>query len=172
MHLRSVKSGKDGILTGNTRLSPVLSPIVNPILRFDNTVKHDPAIDLWLAGRPAEFRAIAQEWFSRIRQCGSDVREVMHDGCPAACVGDGSFAYVNVYKDHVNVGFFNGSALKDPAGLLEGTGKYGRHVKLKPGREIDSDALGNLVEAAYAEVKRRLTHEETTRPGSGGEPPR
>ena len=82
----------------------------------------------------------------------------MHDGCPAACVGDGSFAYVNVYKDHVNVGFFNGTALKDPTGLLEGTGKYGRHVKLKPGREIDFEALGGLIDAAYADVKLRLAN--------------
>ena len=160
MRLRGAKSGKDGILPHKDRLSPVLSPIVSRVLRFDGTVKHDPTIDLWLAGQPAEFRAIAQKWFARIRQCGSDVREVMHDGCPAACVGDGSFAYVNVYKDHVNVGFFNGSALKDPARLLEGTGKYGRHVKLKPGREIDFEALGGLINAAYADVKVRLANEK------------
>jgi hypothetical protein len=39
-----------------------------------------------------------------------------------------SFDYVNVFKAHVNVGFFQGTALPDPAKLLEGTGKRIRHV--------------------------------------------
>ncbi len=80
----------------------------------------------------------------------------MHDGCPTACVDDAAFGYVNAFKNHVNVGFFLGALLQDPARLLEGTGKRGRHVKLRPGREIDSEALAGLVEAAYLEVKGRL----------------
>ncbi|MEI9965905.1 MAG: DUF1801 domain-containing protein [Caulobacteraceae bacterium] len=53
----------------------------------------------------------------------------MHDGHPTACVGDAAFAYVDAFRAHVNVGFFHGAALDDPAGLLEGTGKRMRHVK-------------------------------------------
>lgn len=84
------------------------------------------------------------------------VRELMHDGCPTACVDDGAFAYVNAFKEHVNVGFFFGALLDDPAHLLEGTGKRGRHVKLRPGRDVDEAALTRLVQVAYRDIRKRL----------------
>jgi hypothetical protein len=95
-----------------------------------------------------------------MRGCGDDVREQMHDGCPTACVGDAGFAYVNAFRGHVNVGFFRGSTLPDPVGLLEGTGKLGRHVKLKPGTPLDSAALEAVVRAAYHNIKACLRAEE------------
>jgi hypothetical protein len=125
-------------------------------LRFSGAVKRNPAIDRWLRRQRDELRVFAEEWFARMRQCGDDVRELMHDGCPVACVEDVPFGYVNAFKKHVNVGFFHGAALADPAGLLEGTGKRMRHVKLTPGREPDLAALGDLVEAAYSDVRARL----------------
>ena len=91
-----------------------------------------------------------------MRACGFDVLEMMHDGCPVACVKDVPFAYVNVFKAHVNVGFFLGAELKDPAGLLEGTGKRMRHVKVRPDMPLDSKALGALIQESYADVKARL----------------
>ena len=106
------------------------------ILRFPSAVRHDPAIDVWLGSRRDDLRPLAEAWFLCMRQRGDEVRELMHDGCPTACVGDAAFGYVNAFRDHVNVGFFFGSLLMDPASLLEGTGKRGRHVKLRPGREI------------------------------------
>ena len=102
---------------------------------------------------------MAREWFKRMRECGEDVRELMHDGAPTACVGDAALGYVGVYTAHVNVGFFHGAFLPDPAGLLEGTGKRMRHVKLKPGIEIDSAALSSLIEAAYLDIKERSESE-------------
>ena len=80
----------------------------------------------------------------------------MHDGCPVACVGDAPFGYVNAFKAHVNVGFFQGAELSDPAGLLEGSGKYMRHVKLKPGAAVNSAALRKLIDEAYSDIKARL----------------
>ena len=126
-------------------------------MRFPTAVKHDRAIDSWLRQRRAEFRPLLETWFARMRQCGSDVRELMHDGCPTACVGDAAFGYVNAFKAHVNVGFFFGARLDDPARLLEGTGKRGRHVKLRPGQEIDADALARLIETAYLDIRARLS---------------
>jgi hypothetical protein len=125
-------------------------------LRFSGAVKRAPAIDKWLRRQRDELRPFAEEWFARMRHCGADVRELMHDGCPVACVEDVPFGYVNAFKKHVNVGFFHGAALADPAGLLEGTGKRMRHVKLRPGREPDLVALGDLVAAAYSDVRARL----------------
>jgi hypothetical protein len=131
---------------------------MDDFLRFSGAVKHDSAIDAWLRQRPAELGAIAQKWFARMRECGADVRELVHDGCPVACVADVPFAYVNVFKNHVNVGFFNRAALADPAGLLEGTGKHMRHVKLKPGCEVDADALDDLIVAAYWDGRARAAN--------------
>ena len=116
----------------------------------------DPAIDAWLSAQREDLRPLVETWFARLRQCGGDVRELMHDGCPTACVDDAAFGYVNAYKDHVNVGFFFGALLKDPSHLLEGTGKRGRHVKLWPDREVESAALAQLVETAYADIRARL----------------
>jgi hypothetical protein len=103
--------------------------------------------------------AIAQRWFEAMRDCGDDVRELLHDGHPTACVGDAAFAYVNVFTAHVNVGFFRGAEIADPEGLLEGTGKFMRHVKLSPGRDVDAPALMKLIETGYADMKRRVKAE-------------
>ena len=128
---------------------------MDDILRFSGAVKHDSAIDAWFRKRPGELGSIAQKWFARMRRCGADVRELLHDGCPVACVADVPFAYVNVFRSHVNVGFFNRRALADPAGLLEGTGKHMRHAKPKPGREVDEVALDDLIEAGYRDGRAR-----------------
>ena len=108
---------------------------------------------------PGELGAIAQRWFEVMRDCGDDVRELLHDGHPTACVGDAAFAYVNAFKAHVNVGFFRGAEIADPEGLLEGTGKFMRHVKLRPERDVDATALMKLIEAAYTRVKECLKAE-------------
>lgn len=100
--------------------------------------------------------AIAKRWFGVMRDCGDDVREVLHDGHPTACVADAAFAYVNAFKAHVNVGFFRGTELPDPESLLEGTGKLMRHVALRPDRDVDARALMELIEAAYTDMKGRL----------------
>ena len=130
--------------------------MVDDILRFPTAVKHDAAIDAWLGVQRDDLRPMVKTWFARMRQQGGDVRELMHDGCPTACVGDAAFGYVNAFRDHVNVGFFFGALLNDPAHLLEGTGKRGRHVKLRPGCAVDSAALGQLVDAAYIDIRARL----------------
>lgn len=126
------------------------------ILRLTGAVKHDAAIDEWFKVRRNERSKAAQEWFLRIRQCGPDVRELIHDGCPVGCVQDAPFAYVNVFSLHASVGFFQGHALADPAGLLEGSGKRMRHVKLRAGAMPDPLALQALVLAAYLDIKERL----------------
>jgi uncharacterized protein DUF1801 len=138
---------------------------VNDLLRLSGGSKRDPSVDLWLTNGPIELRVIAQEWFVQMRQCGNDVRELLHDGCPVACVEDAPFGYVNTFKSHVNVGFFHGAVLKDPAGLLEGTGQRMRHVKLKPGHELDAAALSDLIAAAYVDIKGRLGADRSAQDG-------
>jgi hypothetical protein len=128
---------------------------VTDLFLFPSAAARDPAIDPWLRSLRDDLRPLAEAWFARLRSCGADVRELMHDGCPTACVGDAAFAHVGAYRAHVSVYFFFGALLPDPAGLLEGTGKRGRHVKLRPGQEHDADALARLVTVAYEDMKER-----------------
>lgn len=99
---------------------------------------------------------MTRNWFEQMRDYGVDVRELVHDGCPVVCVEDAPFGYVNSFKAHANVGFFNGAMLPDPSGLMEGEGKRMRHVKLRPGKELNADALSDLIAAAYEDIQRRL----------------
>lgn len=112
-----------------------------------------------MRARPGELGAIARRWFDVMRDCGDDVRELLHDGHPTACVADAAFAYVNAFTNHVNVGFYRGAEIADQARLLEGTGRFMRHVKLRPGRDIDGTALMELIATAYTDMKRRLDAE-------------
>jgi hypothetical protein len=132
--------------------------VMSELFRFPTAVERDPAIEVWIQEH-ADLGAIARRWFEVMRGCGDDVRELLHDGHPTACAGDAAFAYVNAFKAHVNVGFFRGAEIADPKGLLEGTGKFMRHVKLSPERDVDAAALTKLIGTAYADMKRRLKSE-------------
>jgi hypothetical protein len=124
-------------------------------MRFPSAVRRDLAIDTWMQERSGPLSSIARQWFEVMRNSGDDVRELLHDGHPTACVGDAAFGYVNAFTHHVNVGFFLGPELEDPKHLLEGTGKFMRHVKLRPGQTVDSMALQRLVAAAYTGIRHR-----------------
>jgi hypothetical protein len=126
------------------------------LFRLDGTLERDPAIDAWMDAHRGELGAIAREWFQLMRECGDEVREILHDGCPVACFNDAPFAYVNAFASHVNVGFFQGSALPDPFRLLQGNGRFMRHVKLRPGTATDHASLSRLVLAAFMDMKARV----------------
>lgn len=137
------------------------------LLRFNGASERDPAIDEWLKGHAGELGAIAREWFEAMRSCGDEVRELLHDGCPVACLGDAPFGYVNVFTSHINVGFFHGDALPDAARMLEGKGRFMRHVKVGPGRATNSAALSRLIDAAYSDIKTRVETAGSERPIEG-----
>lgn len=124
-------------------------------MRFPSAIRQDPAVEAWFAG-DAPLRWTLRPWFERMRGLGGDVRELIHDHAPTTCVGDAAFAYVNAFTSHAAIGFFRGSTLPDPAGLLEGSGKRMRHVKLRPGVALDEDALGALIRAAYHDMQQRM----------------
>src|SRR5438067_8485713 len=129
---------------------------MNQLLRFSGSVRRDPAVETWMKTHQGELGLIARHWFEVMRKCGDDVRELLHDSYPTACLGDAPFAYVNVFTLHVNVGFFQGASLPDPARLLQGTGKFMRHVKLRPGTPANATALKRLIDAAYSDMKARV----------------
>ena len=128
---------------------------MDAVFRFPTARRRDPVVEQWFAHGDA-LRGLVEPWFERLRACGSDVRELIHDGRPTACAEDAAFAYVDAHAEHANIGFFFGAFLDDPACLLEGAGKRMRHVKLRIDRMPDDDALGALIIAAYRDIHRRL----------------
>ena len=128
---------------------------IDPLFLLYGARRRDPGVASWFETGDA-LRQMAQPWFDRLLACGADVGQLLHDGHPTACVADAAFAYVDAFTAHMNVGFFHGAALPDPAGLLEGSGKRMRHVKLHWGRPVDEEALGALIDAAYRDVRSRL----------------
>jgi len=126
------------------------------LLRFNGAIERAPAIDARMREHAGELGALAHHWFGVMRKCGDEVRELLHDGCPVACLGDAPFGYANVFASHVNVGFFHGAALPDRARLLQGTGKFMRPVKLRPETPTNAAALTRLIDAAYSDIKARV----------------
>lgn len=137
-------------MAGNMNGTPIA------LLRFNGGTPHDPSIDDWFAARSPELVSLARPWFDVMRAQGDDVLELLHDDMPTVCINDAAFGYVNIFKAHLNVGFFLGAWIDDPDGLLEGSGKRMRHVKVRPGKEPDRRALTALIERGYAEVKRQI----------------
>ncbi|MFZ0269583.1 DUF1801 domain-containing protein [Caulobacter sp.] len=129
------------------------------LFRLTGALRGDPDVAAWFSAPEHDLRRLAQPWFEALRACGPDVRELLHDGHPTACVDGAAFAYVDAFSAHVNIGFFHGAALDDPAGLLEGAGKRMRHVKVHWGRPVDAAALNALIAAAYQDVRARLEAE-------------
>ena len=129
---------------------------MDQLFRFPGAARRDPAIERWMREHDGPLGAIARHWFDVLRDCGDDVRELLHDGHPTACVGDAAFAYVNAFRAHVNVGFFRGAELADSHGQLQGTGKFMRHVKLRPDQDVPVEALSELIRLASTDMHRRL----------------
>jgi len=129
---------------------------MSSLFLFPTAVRRDPAVETWMGRHAGELGVIARRWFDVLRGCGDDVRELLHDGHPTACVGEAAFGYVNAFTAHVNVGFFRGAQIADPDGLLQGTGKFMRHVKIIPGEVLNTDSLTKLIQTAYGDMKRRI----------------
>lgn len=128
---------------------------MDDLFTLNGSLRRDPRIAAWFDATDPH-RLMVRVWFERMRDFGADVRELLHDGCPVACVGDAPFGYVNAFKAHASVGFFHGAELKDPAGVLEGEGRHMRHMKIRPGREVNDKALSDLIAAAYNDIRQRL----------------
>ena len=59
-------------------------------------------LDAWMKERSGELGAIARQWFEVMRKCADEARELLHDGCPVACLGDARFGYVSVFLSGVS----------------------------------------------------------------------
>lgn len=88
--------------------------------------------------------------------------EVVRLGDRAATYGVGpkkmseGYCYIMPHKRWVNLGFYKGVGLDDPEGLLEGTGKNLRHVKIKTPDDAGLPAVRELIRAAFRERRSAL----------------
>jgi hypothetical protein len=58
------------------------------------------------------------------------------------------FCWITPHAEHVTLGFYYGAELLDPEGILEGTGRLMRHVKIARPADLDDPALRALIEVA------------------------
>ena len=123
---------------------------------FPDATVHDADVAAWLSRHDGELGKIARILIERLRDCGDDTRELIHDGRPTLCVEMAAFAYVDAYSCHAAIGFFEGASLPDPKLLLEGQGKRMRHVKLRSPADLNRPGLFALIDAAYHDMRQRL----------------
>jgi len=109
-------------------------------------------------------RPIARRLREIVVEVDPDTVEVVRLGDRAATYGVGpkkmseGYAYILPHKNWVNLGFYMGAILPDPAGLMEGTGKKLRHVKVRSVGDAGRQEIHVLLEEALAERKQALGH--------------
>ena len=95
-----------------------------------------------------ELRKVVGGLRSFVKKCVPGTKETVNSwGIPTFERKD-PFCFFMVGKKHVTFGFHSGTSLDDPEGLLEGTGKNIRHVKLRTVEDVEQKGLKNLVQAA------------------------
>ena len=126
------------------------------LLRFNGAVERDPAIGAWMKKHAGELGAIAHEWFEIMRECGDKVRELLHDGCPVACLGDAPFGYVNVFTSHVNLGFFRADRSRIRPGVLQGHWQVHAPSQTETGNSRERRSSKPAHRTAYSDIKARV----------------
>jgi hypothetical protein len=118
--------------------------------------------DQIIEGCDPPIAAIASALKARIVAMHRDHVEIVWPRMKIASYGIGPkkmsehYAYIAPQTKYVNLGFYHGAALKDPAGMLEGAGKNLRHVKVRSLSEVSKTELGDLLKASLAEIKRAV----------------
>ncbi|MGH2543801.1 MAG: DUF1801 domain-containing protein [Ardenticatenaceae bacterium] len=109
-----------------------------------------------------EVQQLALSVRARIRGLAPDADEKVMKGYNSLSYSFGSgmkgqFAAISLHRQRVNLQFPRGTELPDPAGLLEGTGKAMRHVKISQEETVQSEEVGKLIEAAAALARQNHT---------------
>jgi hypothetical protein len=120
---------------------------------------HGTFDDILATAKP-QLRSICKALRSLIASSHNGFVEVVWPRLKIASFGVGPkkktehYAYIGVQASHVNLGFYHGTSLSDPAGLLEGTGKELRHLKLRNVSEVKHPSVAALVREAISERRR------------------
>jgi len=123
-----------------------------------STKTGDPAVDTFLKGYSPQVREIAVKARELILSVLPGVTEKVYPGWKVIQYGAGTgskdvFAVISPQRERVNLGLANGAGLPDPEGLLQGTGKGIRHIKLTSPAAASAPALRELVQGALTATK-------------------
>ncbi len=122
---------------------------------------HGTFEDVFVAATPA-LRPVCESLRALIASLHTDHVEVVWPRQKIASYGIGPkkmsehYAYIAVQTSHINLGFYHGASLPDPAGLLEGTGKALRHVKIRDVAATRNRAVAALLREAIADRRRHV----------------
>ena len=110
-------------------------------------------VDEFLAPHTPQVRDLAMQTRDLIKSIMPRVIEVVRPGRNAITYASGDkmadwIFYISPFKSHINLGFLRGTELPDPAGLMEGTGKLLRHVKIRRAEDLEAPALRALIQTA------------------------
>ena len=103
----------------------------------------------------AEITALALAARAMVLRAAPGCSELIYDAYNAVTSGysytgrpSDAFIHLPVYARWVNIGFNRGSLLKDPEGLLVGSGRWIRHIRIEKAADLKAPALQALVKAA------------------------
>jgi hypothetical protein len=111
--------------------------------------------DDYLADQSPKNQAIIRALRVFVKRVEPELSEVVKWGNGCWIGGNGPVAYVYSDNGYVQFGFFRGSSLRDPKGLLEGKGQYVRHIKVRDPSEIDQRGFAGLLGQATGSRKER-----------------
>ena len=106
------------------------------------------SFDQYLAGQTPRNQDVIRALRKFVKRVAPQLQESVKWGNGCWVQGKAPVAYVYSAPDHVQFGFFGGSALRDPSGLLKGEGKFVRHIKVRKRSDIDERAFGTLLRQA------------------------
>jgi hypothetical protein len=111
-------------------------------------MKAHATFDLYLADQSPRNQRIIRALRKFVERVEPGLEEAVKWGNGCWVTGKVPVAYVYSAPEYVQFGFFRGSALSDPLGLLEGEGQYVRHVKLRSVADIEAAAFAALLRQA------------------------
>ena len=127
-------------------------------------IKAYASFDDYVAGQSPKNQAIIRALRRFVRRVEPGLREAVKWGNGCWIGKDGPVAYVYSAAEYVQFGFFMGASLTDPKGLLEGKGRYVRHIKVRDRSAIDQGAFAPLLgQAAGSRQGRRTSPPRRTR---------
>ena len=115
-------------------------------------MKSDPAAKkakrMYVKDENPALRAVIAGLKKVVKELVPETKETVNARGVPTFVAQNPFAFYMVGKKHVTFGFPFATSLPDPEGLLEGTGKNMRHVKLRSSEDLDKKGLRELIVAA------------------------
>jgi|SRR5580700_9468321 hypothetical protein len=113
----------------------------------------------WLEKLPDEKKPMIHTLRRLIASAAPETHEIIYHDALGYGPTDSGFdriLYITVFETHINLGFFFGGFLSDPEGLLVGSGKRMRHVKIRSLQESENSALSSLLAQAWIDGLKRV----------------